>query len=311
MITMDNILISTSTYSEHSQAPIKLLKNQNILIQKNDYNRKLNKEELIKMAGTCVGIIAGTEKYTIDILSQLPHLKVISRLGIGMDNIDLEAASERNIKVFKTKTTPAPAVAELVLGLMIDICRHISKSNHLLKSGTWQKKIGLLLQRKTLGIIGLGSIGKALVQLSSGFHFKILAFDQQKNNTFANENGVTYCDLESLLKNSDIVSIHLNLSDQIKYLIDKEKIKIMKPDAILINSSRGEIINENALYQALKDNHLAGAGLDVFEHEPYTGLLTELDNVILTPHIGAYTKEIRVKMEMEAAENLIRGLSDD
>ena len=149
-----------------------------------------------------------------------------------------------------------------------------------------------------------------MVQLAIGFRFRILAFDLQENELFAKENDVTYCNLETLLKSSDIITIHLNLTDKTKTLINQDKIKLMKPGTILINSSRGEIIDENALYEALKNNQLGGAGLDVFEHEPYTGPLTELTNVVLTPHIGAYAKEIRIKMEMEASENLIRGLNE-
>jgi D-3-phosphoglycerate dehydrogenase len=179
-----------------------------------------------------------------------------------------------------------------------------------LKIGKWKKQMGSLLQGKTLGIIGLGSIGKVLVQLSSGFHFKILAFDQHEDELFAKENDVAYCDLETLLKNSDFVSIHLNLSDGVKYLINKDNIKLMKRSAILINTSRGEILDEKVLYDALISNHLAGAGLDVFEQEPYSGPLSELNNVILTPHIGSYAREIRIQMEKEATKNLIRGLNE-
>jgi D-3-phosphoglycerate dehydrogenase len=179
-----------------------------------------------------------------------------------------------------------------------------------MKAGKWKKNMGFLLSGKTLGIIGLGTIGKELVRIASGFGFHILAFDEQEDELFAKDNDVTYCELENLLKSSDIVTIHLNLSDQTKLLIDKEKVKLMKPEAILINTSRGEIIDENALYEALINSWIGGAGLDVFENEPYTGPLTKLDNVVLTPHIGAYAKEIRIKMEVEAAENLIRGLNE-
>ena len=139
--------------------------------------------------------------------------------------------------------------------------------------------MGSLSREKTLGVIGLGTIGKMLINLSRGFRFKILAFDQNEDELFAKENNVTYCGLETLLKSSDIVSIHLNLTDQTKALIDKEKINLMKPDAILINTSRGDIIDEDALYEALMNNRLAGAGLDVFTNEPYTGPITKLNNV--------------------------------
>lgn len=307
---MKNIFIATSTFAKYSNEPIKILEGKGLIIYCNPLYRKINTDELIKYSKNAFGIIAGTETYSDEILDQLPNLKFISRLGVGMDNIDLEFAEKRGIKVFKTTTTPAPAVSELVLGLLIDLSRKISQSNQSLKNGTWHKRMGNLLQGKTLGVIGLGNIGKALVKLSSGFHFKVLAFDKNEDKSFAKKYNVSFCDLTTLLMNSDIVSIHLNLTNQTKYLIDQNNIKLMKPNAIIINSSRGGIIDEKALYKALKNKRIGGAGLDVFENEPYIGPLTELKNVILTPHIGTYAKEIRIKMEIEAVENLIRGLNE-
>jgi len=171
--------------------------------------------------------------------------------------------------------------------------------------------MGNLLYGKTLGIIGLGTIGKTLVKLVKGFDFKIMAFDMFHDDKFAKEHEVNYCDIGTLLTQSDIVSIHLNLTSETNTLMNKERIAALKPGCIFINTSRGEIINEDALYVALKEKHIFGAGLDVFREEPYSGPLLELNNVILTPHIGSYAKEIRIKMEIEAAENLIRGLNEE
>ena len=155
----------------------------------------------------------------------------------------------------------------------------------------------------------MGTIGKSLVELVRGFNFNILAYDLKHDKKFRKEHNITYCDLDVLLQEADIVSIHLNLSDQNKNLISKEQLDLMKPEAILINTSRGEILYEKALYDTLRHGKILGAGLDVFAQEPYSGPLTKLDNVVLTPHIGAYAKEIRMQMEIEAAENLIRGLN--
>jgi|TARA_B100001964_G_scaffold128459_1_gene142034 D-3-phosphoglycerate dehydrogenase len=308
---MHNIFIATSTFAVHSNEPIIKLEDGGEAIALNSSFRKVTSEELIKYAYDSTGIIAGTELYTKEVLEQLPNLKVISRLGVGMDNIDLEFTKEKGIKVFKTKTTPAPAVAELVLGLMLDLARKISYQNNILKSGTWKKEMGNLLYGKTLGIIGLGTIGKTLVKLVKGFDFKIMAFDMFHDDKFAKEHEVNYCDIGTLLTQSDIVSIHLNLTSETNTLMNKERIAALKPGCIFINTSRGEIINEDALYVALKEKHIFGAGLDVFREEPYSGPLLELNNVILTPHIGSYAKEIRIKMEIEAAENLIRGLNEE
>ena len=308
---MIELFIATSSFGAYSTLPMKLFSENNIKCILNPYERKLEQTELVTLSQNSAGIIAGTEKYDRAVISGLPNLKVISRLGVGMDNIDLVAAREQNIKVYKTTTTPAPAVAELVLGLMIAVSRHVSKSNQLLKSGTWKKERGTLLYGKTLGIIGLGTIGKTLVKLVDGFNFEILAYDLFHDDIFQKENNITYCNLSTLLKKSDIVSVHLNLSDQTENMMNKQQLALMKPDSIFINASRGEIVDENALYEILKDKKILGAGLDVFKEEPYSGPLTELDNVVLTPHIGSYAEQIRIQMETEAAENIIKGLQDE
>ena len=307
----NSIFIATSTFGVHSNEPINRLEYGGDAIVLNPLSRKLTSNELIKYAHDATGIIAGTEPYTNEVLQQLPHLKVISRLGVGMDNIDLETAKGMDIKVYKTQTTPALAVSELVLGLMLDLVRKISHQNNTLKSGTWKKEMGNLLHGKTLGIIGLGAIGKTLVKLVKGFNFNIMAFDLFQNEQFAKNHCVNYCDLDTLLSESDIISIHLNLTDETNQLINAAQISKMKPDSILINASRGEIIDEESLYIALKEKRIMGAGLDVFNNEPYFGPLSKLDNVILTPHIGSYAKELRVQMEIEAVENLIRGLNEE
>ena len=306
---MKTVCINTSSFAVHSDEPLKILREKKYEIEFNTTGRKLNQNELCNLIKMSDGVIAGTEKYTRDILARLPYLKVISRLGIGMDNVDLKAVDENGIKVFKTKTNPAPAVAELVLGLMIDVVRNISKSSYELKKGEWKKHMGSLLQGKTLGIIGLGNIGKALVKLVRGFGFKVIAYDLFQDEDFMKEYDITYCELNTLMQDSDIISLHLSLSDKTQKLVNKDRLALMKQDAILINTSRGEIIDEEDLFAALKSNKLAGAGLDVFEQEPYAGPLTELNNIVITPHIGAYAKEIRNQMEIEAAENLIRGLN--
>jgi|TARA_Y100000031_G_scaffold2631_1_gene3166 D-3-phosphoglycerate dehydrogenase len=304
------VFIATSTFGDFSNESIDHLRQNELDVCMNKLGRKLTDNELIKFAAKCDGIIAGTEMYSRDVMEQLSQLKIISRLGVGMDNIDLDEAQQNGIKIFKTQTTPGPAVAELALGLMLDIARKISYQNNVMKSGEWKKHMGNLLYGKTLGVIGLGSIGKNLIRLTNGFNFQILAFDSYHDQKFALENNVKYCDFNSLLSNSDIITIHLNLNDETHQLINSSKISKMKPGSILVNTSRGEIIDENALYAALKSNQISGAGLDVFEKEPYSGPLTKLDNAILTPHIGSYAKEIRIQMEMEATQNLIKGLNE-
>ena len=306
----NKVFISTSSFARLSSEPLKILSDYNIGYEMNESGKKLSSERIKKHLKDYSLVIAGTEQYDSNLLSSLSKLKVISRLGVGTDNIDLKAANDNGIKVFKTKTTPANAVTELALGLIIDLSREITKSCNDTKNHNWNKRMGTLLKGKTLGVIGLGVIGREFVKLVKGFEFNVLAFDKIEDDSFSTSNNITYCSLENLLSNSDIVSIHLNLNDSTNKLIDRKKLELMKKDAILINTSRGEIIDEKALYYMLKENKILGAGLDVFENEPYEGPLSQLENVILTPHIGSYAKEIRIKMEIESVKNLIEGLSD-
>ena len=305
---MPEIFIAPSSFGCHSNQSIKLLEEQDFIYTKNLKNRKLSANEILELAYEADGIIAGTEIYSNDVINNLPKLKVISRLGVGLDNINFQIADKKRIKVYNTNS-PAPAVAELILGLILDLARQISYHNNYLKKGKWDKNMGTLLGGKTLGIIGLGSVGKAFIELVQGFKLKILAYDLVEDDTLKKKYNVEYCDLDRLLKNSNFVSINLNLTSLTKNMINKTRLDLMRSDSILVNTSRAEIVDENALYYALKNKKLGGAGIDVFKEEPYSGKLIELENTILTPHIGSYAKEIRIKMEIEATQNLIKGLS--
>ena len=307
---MKKIFIATTSFATLDKTPITILENNSFDIVFNNKGRKLSSTEMSEQLRDCDGVIAGTENYESDLLNNANKLKVISRLGVGIDNIDLKAAKELGIIVLKTKTTPALSVSELSLGLMLNIIRKISQKDQEIKNGVWQKNMGFLLSGKTLGIIGLGVIGKTFIKLVEGFNFNIIAYDLFEDLEFANKNKIKYCSIDNLLSQSDIVSIHLNLSNKTNKFIDENKLKKMKKDSILINTSRGEIIDEKALVKVLKEKKILGAGLDVFNEEPYSGHLTKLDNVVLTPHIGAYSKEIRIKMEIEVVNNLIKGLNE-
>jgi D-3-phosphoglycerate dehydrogenase / 2-oxoglutarate reductase len=308
---MKKVFISTTSFAIFSNKPIDLLKSHNFKVELNQMGRKLTSQEIQSSLSECAGVIAGTETYSINTLKNLPSLKIISRLGVGLDNIDLDFAKKSKIAIYKTQTTPAPAVAELTLGLILDLFRKISYQNNLMKIRKWKKEMGLLLEGKTIGIIGLGTIGRKLVKITKGLNLKYIAYDIIQDDSFAMENGVQYVSLNDIYTQSDIITIHLNLSNETRHLIDYNALRKMKKDAVLINTSRGEIIDENALIKSLNEKNIRGAGLDVFDKEPYSGSLLNFDNVITTPHIGAYAKEIRMKMEIEAAENLVQGLINE
>ena len=308
---MYKAFIATTTFGELYSKPLELLDSSNVDYYINNNARRLTEEEICDALIDVDAVIAGTEPYNENVLNRLPKLKVISRLGVGFDNIDILASEKKGIKVFTTETSPAPAVAELTLGLILNVLRKITFHNNQMKAGIWTKNMGFSLSGKTLGIIGLGTIGKKLVEITKGMGLEYIAFDKFEDNNFAEENKVKFCGLDDLIQQSDIISVHLSLSNETNGLIDSNALEKMKHTAILINTSRGECINEDGLKKALDKKQIAGAALDVYSHEPYKGPLLEYDNVICTPHIGAYAQEIRVKMEIEAVENLIKGMADE
>jgi D-3-phosphoglycerate dehydrogenase len=287
-----------------------LLESNRFEVVLNPYKRKLKPEEVVALAKDCAGIIAGTEPLTEEVLRQLPRLKAISRCGTGLDNVDVEATKKRGIAVRTTPDAPTQAVAELSIALVLSMLRRINFMDKQVRSGAWSKEMGRLLSEKTVGIIGLGRIGKRVAELLKSFEVKILASEPKPDRKWVKKNKVRLTSLEELLRESNIVTLHIPYTKQNRNLINAKRLKIMKRGAILINTSRGGLVDENALYQALKSGHLGGAALDAMEVEPYAGPLRELNNAILTPHIGSYALEARVQMEMEAAENLIKMLRE-
>jgi len=303
------ILISSRSFGETSSKPIEVLKNAGFDVTLNAYKKKLNEAELIKLIDDAVGLIAGTEQITEEVLAHAKSLKVISRYGVGMDNIDLDATKKRGIEVYNTPNAPAKAVAELTLSLILNLLRRIPESSNSMKKGMWQPQMGHSLYGKTIGIIGLGRIGKELVKLVQPFNVNIFAYEKYPDDDFIASHNIRLGSLEEVLSQSDVVSIHLPLMEETRNIIGAKELSLMKHNSILINTARGGLVDEDALISVLKEGTIAGAALDAFENEPYTGELLNLNNVLLTPHIGTYTKETRMIMEMETVENLIKALS--
>lgn len=302
------ILISTSSFGEHDKSPVQLLESRGFEIVFNPYRRKLEQDEVVELAKDCGGIIAGIELLNEGVFKKLPRLKAISRCGTGLDNVDLGAAKRRGIAVRSTPESPTQAVAELTLALILSSIRRINSMDRQLHSGVWNREMGRLLSGKTVGIIGLGRIGRRVVTLLRPFGVKILANEPKPDKKWVRENKISLASLKKLLKESDVVTLHVPYTEETRNLINSERLKTMKKEAILINTSRGGLVDETALYGAIKSGSLGGAALDVMEAEPYRGPLTKLDNVILTPHIGSYALEARVQMEVEAAKNMIEML---
>ena len=305
---MKKILISTSSFGKYDTSQIEILKSEGFVITLNPYGRELRENEITELLDGVDGLIAGTEPLTRDVICSAKNLKVVSRCGIGIDNVDIEAVNERGIKFYRTPEGPSLAVAELTLGLIFDSLRHVSYLHKKICSGGWEKKMGRLLTGKTVGIVGMGTIGKKLTALIKPFNCRIMTSDHVPDIAFAKKNKVDYVSLDELLKESDIVTLHLPLEDDTKGLFDRNLFSRMKDEAIFINTSRGKIVDEDDLYDALRDGKITHACLDVYRDEPYTGKLKELDNVTLTCHVGSYAKEARIEMEKQAVENLLKGL---
>jgi len=297
------VFISTSSFAKYDALSLKLLKDAGIDVQVNPYRRKLTSDECLNLYKDIDGLIAGTEALTAEILKSARNLKVISRCGVGTDNIDLAAANQQGIQVFNTPNSPTIAVAELTVGLILALLRHIPRMDRDIRVGKWQKRMGNLFQGKKVGIIGFGRIGQKVAELVLGLGAQVVYCDPAVNQA-----GYTPMSLDELLSQSDIVSLHVSGGENDNPLLGYEELRRMKKGSYLINCARGGVVDEAALYRVLQEGWLSGAAVDVFEEEPYAGALAKLDNVILTPHIGSYAIESRVEMEVQAVKNLIKGL---
>lgn len=307
---MPKVLISTSSFGTISEEPLRLLEKAGFEYQLNHLGRKLTPEETRDLLSGCVGVIAGTEKLNGYVLDGAPQLKVISRVGVGMDGIDFEETKKRGIAVRNTPMAHVDPVAELTLAGLLGLLRRISLSDRRLRRGEWKKPMGSLLKGKTIGILGTGRVGRRFVELLQPFGVTIIARDICPDDDLVRETDLSYCDTDELLRRSDVISVHLSFGPDTINFLNADRLARVKPGAVLVNTSRGELVDETALVEALKDGRLAGAYLDSYQQEPYSGPLTELDNVVLTPHIGSYAAEGRVRMETEAVENFLEAYGE-
>ena len=275
------------------------------------YEPEITLEQLDEKIGVYeIIVVRSRTKLSRELITKADKCEIIARVGVGLDNIDQEAAKEKNIRVINAVEGAITAVAELVIGLMLSMAREIPRADREIRNGNWIKKelMGSELKGKYLGIVGLGNIGKRLGRLARALNMNIIGYDVIPiDEEFSKEVGLMKADLDTLLSSSDFVSFHVPLLDSTRHMINAEKLGIMKKSARIINTSRGGIIDEDALYDALKEGNLAGAALDVFETEPpIDSKLTSLPNFILTPHIGAQTKEAQLLAANIIAEKIIQ-----
>lgn len=304
------ILVSPSSFGQCGSEPLDLLKHNGYEVINNPYGRKLTEDEVIELASDAVGIIAGVEPLTKKVMDNMPYLQCISRVGVGMDSVDLAYAKEKGILVVNTPDGPTRPVAELTIALTMDLLRRISKADANIKKGVWKKEIGNLILDKTVGIFGFGRIGKETAKLFQGLGANIIAFDLFRDEDYAQKNNIKYVEKDELFQNSDIISVHVPGNKDKTPVITINELNLMKKKSYLINISRGGVVDENDLFDVLNNNEITAAATDVFVKEPYEGKLKELDNIILTPHLGSYAEEAKLKMEVDAVNNLLNSLKE-
>ena len=308
---MPKVLITTIPFGDKNRLPLDLLENAGIEYLINPFNKKITEEQLADIITDFDAIIAGTEPITENVMSCASNLKFISRVGIGLDSIDLLAAQKRGVKVSYTPDAPSLAVAEFTLGLMLSLLRSIHISNFQMHQGNWHRFFGRRLEKVTVGIIGVGRIGSGVLKRLQSFGTsKIMVNDILPNRELDHDYNLDWTTKEKIYKAADIISLHIPLTHLTKNMIKKEHLLSMKPDAIIINTSRGGIVNEHDLVEVMQSGHLSGAAIDVFEQEPYDGQLRKIERCLLTAHMGSMSVDCRTRMEIEATEEIVRFFSD-
>jgi phosphoglycerate dehydrogenase-like enzyme len=310
------ILITPKSFKNYKHKAYPLLEGMGYKIIENSFGRTLTENEITELAGDgVVGIIIGVDPLPGRVLEQLRDLKAVSKYGVGMDNMDLDRAAELGIKVKNAAGTNSVSVAELAIALIFTMARKIPHHAAEVKNGGWNRSIGFELTGKKLGLVGCGQIGREVAKRARGLEMEVTVYDPYfRDDGFLAEYRVKMADsLDDLLAGSDIVSLHLPAAPETKKMINGRTLGLMKPNAILINTSRGELVDEDALYEALTTGRIAGAAQDVFSSEPPEEgeKLLKLGNFVLTPHLGAYTGEAIEKMALVSTKNLLEMLGHE
>lgn len=299
------VLITPRSFGQFSQRPFEILRENGIEVIENPKGQILTEQELIPLVEDIDGIILGVDPMSAKVLKNAKKLKVISKYGVGVDNIDLDYADEHNIAIERALGANSNAVADYAFTLLASVARRVVEIHEGCLVNDWSKKNALDIYGKTIGIVGFGAIGQGVAKRASGFGMNILYYDP----FYDDETLGKKCDLDTILKESDFISLHLPLTQETHHLIDAKAIAKMKPNAIIINTARGGVVDEDALYIALKQRQIYGAGLDVFETEPPSkSPLITLDNVILGAHSAASTQGAVDNMGTIASENIIKHL---
>lgn len=300
------VLITSNSFGKFDSRPREFMESLGWEVAGNRYHHIMNEEEMMGEVSGVDAIILGSDTVSRRVLERADKLKIISRYGVGIDNIDLEEAEKRNIKVTVTKNCNTEAVADYAVGLMLAVMRHISNVDRNLKDGRWKKETGLNLCHKTVGVIGLGAIGRQVVKRLQGFDCKILGFDKYLDEEYCKKNGIEVMDPREICAKADIITLHVPGNPDGAPLIGKEEIDSMGEQTVLINTARASLVDEEALIEALRENRIYGYGTDVFCGEPEINeKFRDLENVVLSPHTAAVSVEAINKMTNCAVNNIL------
>lgn len=303
------VLITPRSFGKNNPTLFTRLEGAGLEIIRNDTGGILSEEDMCRMIEPCDGVILGVDPLNAEVLAHAPRLRAVSRYGVGLDNVDLEECRRRGIKVSRTLGAIDNAVADYAFAFMLAVARRLALLDRQCRNDDWSKITGLDVYGKTLGIIGLGAVGKYVARRAKGFEMRILATDPHWDEAFASSLAIARSDVDEICRNADFISLHCTLGESTKNIINAERIAAMKSNAILVNTARGGLVDEGALLEALKNGKIWGAGLDVFEHEPPKDpLWRKLNNVIISSHCSSSTFGATELMGTLSVDHLLQDL---
>lgn len=298
------VYVTLQQFCERDPRPRNLLREAGFEVRENTLGRRVRREEMPALLRDAHAVLAGVEPYDATLLAMLPNLRCISRCGVGTDAVDLEAARRRGVAVLTTPEEVVEPVAQMTLAMILSLARNLPRHLAEMRDGQWKKRTGALLSEWSIGLVGFGRIGRAVERYLRVFGPRVLVVDPALKAGDV-PSTVEWCEFPSLLGAADLISLHASRRLDEGALLGRRELAMMKPGSALVNTARGFLVEEAALYDALRSGHLAAAALDVFEREPYTGPLTTLPQVLCTPHVASLTNRSRAAMELRSAQHIV------
>ncbi len=308
---MPKVIVTASRFLRGNQEALKSLTDAGIVLEENAYHPQRTDDEMIDMLWEAGAAIVGLDPFTEKVFAALPNFKAVCRMGVGYDTVDVEAATRHGVVVCTTRGSNHHSVADFAFGLMLAVARNIPAFDRTVREHRWDRRAGVEVWGKTIGIIGTGLIGRGVALRARGFNMRVLGYDIKPDGELAQNHGVTYVGLEELLRESDFVTLHCDLNRETRGLIGEAQLRLMKPSAYLINTCRGPVVQEQALCRALEEGWIAGAGIDVYEREPLPddSQLRNFDSIVLAPHGAGGTAESLDASTRIGCENIGRILA--